>query len=38
LGSRMLEFLALEPAPWLLAPCRGGGVRSNEALPQTDEM
>ena len=24
LGSRMLEFLALEPVPWLLAPYRGG--------------
>ena len=24
LGSRMLEFLTLEPAPWLLAPYREG--------------
>ena len=31
LGSRMLEFLALEPAPWLLAPYRGGGVRSRKS-------
>ena len=25
LGSRMLEFLALEPAPWLIAPNGGRG-------------
>jgi hypothetical protein len=31
LGSRMLEFLALEPAPWLLAPYRGGAVRSRKS-------
>ena len=31
LGSRMLEFLALEPVPWLLAPYRGGGVRSRKS-------
>src|SRR5262249_34271352 len=26
LGPQMLEFLATEPVPWLLAPYRGGGV------------
>jgi hypothetical protein len=37
LGSRMLEFLAREPAPWLLAPYRGGGV-SWRAVLSEDRM
>src|SRR5262249_8756377 len=34
LGSRMLEFLAAEPVPWLLAPYRGGGVRWRAVLSE----
>jgi hypothetical protein len=37
LGSRMLEFLAREPVPWLLAPYRGGGV-SWRAMLSEDGM
>jgi Taurine catabolism dioxygenase TauD, TfdA family len=32
LGSRTLEFLALEPVPWLLAPYRDGGASWRAAL------
>jgi hypothetical protein len=35
LGSRTLEFLATEPAPWLLAPYRGGGVCWRTVLSET---
>jgi hypothetical protein len=34
LGSRTLEFLATEPAPWLLAPYRGGGVSWRTVLSE----
>jgi Taurine catabolism dioxygenase TauD, TfdA family len=34
LGSRMLEFLAREPVPWLLAPYRGGGVSWRAVLSE----
>ncbi len=34
LGSRMLEFLALEPVPWQLAPYRGGGVSWRPVLSE----
>jgi Taurine catabolism dioxygenase TauD, TfdA family len=34
LGSRTLEFLAAEPAPWLLAPYRGGGVSWRTVLSE----
>jgi hypothetical protein len=37
LGSGMLEFLAREPVPWLLAPYRGGGV-SWRAVLTDDSM
>jgi hypothetical protein len=37
LGSRMLELLAREPVPWLLAPYRGGGV-SWRAVLSEDSM
>jgi hypothetical protein len=37
LGSRMLEFFALEPVPWQLAPYRGGGV-SWRAVLSEDRM
>jgi Taurine catabolism dioxygenase TauD, TfdA family len=33
-GSRMLEFLAREPVPWLLAPYRGGGVSWRTVLSE----
>lgn len=32
LGSRTLEFLATEPAPWPVAPYRGGGYLAHGAL------
>ena len=35
LGSRTLEFLATEPAPWLLAPYRGGGVGWRPVLSES---
>ena len=34
LGSRMLELLAIEPVPWLLAPYRGGGVSWRPVLSE----
>jgi hypothetical protein len=37
LGSRMLEFLALEPVPWQVAPYRGGGVSWRTVLSE-DKM
>ena len=36
LGSRMLEFLAIEPVPWLVAPYRGGGVSCARCFPRTE--
>lgn len=35
LGRKTLEFLATEPAPWLLAPDRGGGVSWRTVLSET---
>ena len=34
LGSQMLDFLATEPVPWLLAPYRGGGVSWRPVLSE----
>jgi hypothetical protein len=34
LGGRTLEFLTLEPVPWLLAPYRGGGVSWRAVLSE----